>query len=125
MAPPAEAASCGGSPESPPPPPRDRPVVGEAEEVEGRWPGRAPGRAPRRRKLQQPRLCRMHRETVLSQSLRKYGRHATRIRLHGEDEDEIICVPDEERPTPEPGLHHRLPPVVEHLVEVDVRQERR
>ncbi len=98
-------------------------LMREAEQVEGPGPriSLAPVRRRRPAKLHQPRLLRMKREAVLPGSFGKHFRHAARVHLRRECDDEVVRVADEGCPPDEPGPHLRREPPVEHLVKVDVR----
>src|SRR5712691_9459884 len=114
----------------PPAPPRPLPEVGEAEKVETSRLLVRPC-SPRLRltaglfETHQTGLVGMEAEPVLAESLRPHLQHPPRIALPLEDQHEVIGKADQESFPLQPGLHHRLKPRVQHLVEVDVRQERR
>src|SRR6186713_3325764 len=67
----------------------------------------------------------MESQAVRAESLRQHGHHPASILLRREHEHSIVRVPDEKRLALQPRLHLGLEPRVEHLVQVDVRQERR
>src|SRR6202000_2387599 len=51
--------------------------------------------------------------------------HPPGIALQLENQNEVIGIADQESCPSQPGLHHSLKPRVQHLVKIDVRQERR
>jgi hypothetical protein len=101
-------------------------VVGEAQEIESPrafppfvvvrvfWP-------PER---DETGLSRVEGETELAESLRQHFEHPPSVVLPREADDEVIGVPDEKRVALQARLDVALEPLVQHLVEVDVRKER-
>jgi hypothetical protein len=97
--------------------------VREAEQIEGSW-TRARIVLTWPAKWNQSRLFRVKRETVPTESLREYFHHAMGVALQRECDDEIVRVADQEGPACQPGFHFLFEPHVEHVVEIDIRQER-
>ena len=103
------------------------PVVGETQEVKGRrlsttLASRDP-LGPTKR--DQPRLVGVQRKGVLRESLRQHRHHPPRVRLVGEYDDEVVRVPDEVGWPFHAWLNLLDKPPVQHLMEVDVRQQGR
>ena len=67
----------------------------------------------------------MEAQAVLAESLRQHLQHPPGIALQLEDQHEVIGKADQKRGPVQMGLHHRLKPRVQHLVKIDVRQQRR
>ena len=63
-------------------------------------------------------------QTVFPESLREYRQHSARIRLAREDDHEVVGVPDQEGPAFQAWLDLMLKPLVQHLVQIDVRKQR-
>src|SRR4051812_29847773 len=111
-------------------PPRPLPEVGEAEKVEApRLLVRLRSSGPRSRtgpfETHQTGLVGVEAQAVLAESLRQHLQYPPSIALQLEGQHEVIGKADQKRCPLQPGLHHRLKPRVQHLVKVDVRQERR
>src|SRR5258706_9164449 len=101
----------------------------ETEQIKRPWPARPRliiGGAPcRMSEVDEPRLLWVKCQTILGKSRWQYALDTQGIALVGEADDEVVRIPDEKRTAVKPWLHVSCEPFVEHLVEVDVRQERR
>src|SRR5436305_11253901 len=73
----------------------------------------------------QPGLVRVEAKAISVESLRQYLQHPPSIALQLEDQDEVVCEADQTRRPVQPRLDLGLKPLVQYLVEVDVRQQRR
>jgi hypothetical protein len=100
-------------------------LAGEAKEVEGPriipTVTRLGSRPPER---YESGLLRVEIEPVPRKPFREHLRYPTRVVLPGEDEYGIVRKADEGRRAPQPRLHDVLEPLVQHLMEVDVREQR-
>src|SRR6266478_5757978 len=67
----------------------------------------------------------MDRQTVLAEPLRQYTQHAASVRFTGKTHDKVVRITYQEGATLETRLHHFLEPHVQHIVQVNVGQERR
>jgi hypothetical protein len=97
----------------------------EAKEVEGPriipTVTRVGSRAPER---YESGLLRVEFQPVLRKPLREHLRDPTRVVLPGEDEHGIVRKADKSRRAPQSRLHDVLEPLVQHLMEIDVREQR-
>jgi hypothetical protein len=66
----------------------------------------------------------VERQAVLAEALRQYLQHATGVLFTGEAHDEVVRVAYQESASLQPGLHLLLEPHVQHVVQVDVGQQR-
>src|SRR5437867_9878437 len=108
----------------PPAPPTD---MGKPEKVKGprlRPRPRFPLRQRVAPKLQQPCLLGVERQPILLESLPQHCQHFLGILPILKTENEVVGVPDFTRLPAQPRLHHVLEPLVEHVVQVDVGQQR-
>ena len=64
-------------------------------------------------------------QAVLRESLREHAHETARVVLPREDHDEVVCVADEMRAAFQPRHHLLRKPLVEDIVEVNVREKRR
>ena len=108
------------------PPTRLAPIMREAKKVEG---PRSTTTAATTRRSRAPErdesgLLRVEIEPVLRESLREHLRYPTRVVLPSKDEDGIVRKADEGSRAPHMRLHDILEPLVQNLVEVDVREQR-
>jgi len=71
----------------------------------------------------EPGFLRVQCKAVLRESFRKHVHDATSIGLVAEADDEVVSVAHEESSSSQPRLDYHLKPRVEHLVEVDVREQ--
>src|SRR3984893_18151445 len=106
------------------------PVMSEAQQVEGVGPGariaavgrhrNPPVRSP---EINQPGLLRVKRQAVLRQPLRQHVEDSSLVQFVLEDDNNIICITNENRAAGK-SLHD-LPckPFIKHLMQVDVRQD--
>jgi hypothetical protein len=114
------------SPDYPSTPPRLAPEVGEAQEIEGLGsliPSR--GLAPRASEFQQSGLLGMEAQTEPRKTVCQHGLDSPSINLVLEQDDEVIRVTDQETPTAQTRLDIPNPPRIEHIVQIDVRKQRR
>src|SRR5437016_1482760 len=100
--------------------------MGETQEVErprlrSSWCVLWPQRAGRSQERHQTRLVRMNRQTVLGKPFRQHLQHPASVVLTSKTHDQIIRIPNEESTAPQTRLHHLLEPLVQHVVQVDVR----
>ena len=105
--------------------------MGEPQQVEGAGPGlsipvfgrcqRSPVRAP---KINQPGLLRVKRQAIFRHSLRQHLYDSPRVLLALEDDDYIIRVADQNRTADKSRSDLSREPLIERLVQVDVRQQR-
>src|SRR5262249_45507995 len=126
---PADSAGCRATADHLVPLPRLPPVMGEAQKVER--PGPVPGlrltpvaslRGPLER--HQPRLVRVNGQAVLAEPLRQDFQNTPRVLLVLEADHEVVRVADQEGTSLQTRLHLLEPPVVQHVVQVDVGQQR-
>src|SRR5215203_6633444 len=111
-------------------PPRPFPEMGEAKKVEA--PRLLVGLRSARPvcrtgpfETHQTSLVGMEAQAVLAESLRQHLQHPPSIALQLKDQHEVIGKADQKCCPLQPGLHHRLKPRVQHLMKIDVRQQRR
>src|ERR1700676_2630334 len=109
--------------------PRSAPAVGETQEVESPRPGTltgvptvGPGLWLER---QQPGVVGMHRQPVPVKSLWQQVQHPPCVFFTGEAYDEVVRIADQERTSLQPRLDFLLEPHVQHIVQIDVGQQRR
>jgi hypothetical protein len=99
------------------------PIVSEAKEVESLRSAFMATMRPRPPERYETSFLRVEFEPVLRKPFRKHLRYSTRVVLSGKDEDGIVRKADEGRRTPQSRLHDVLEPLVQHLMEVDVREQ--
>ncbi len=111
--------------------PGESPVVREPQNVEraGWWESvtvlpRAPTTS-RSAERDQTTLRRVHREAKAPEAFRQHVPHPVGVRFLLEDNDHVVRIADEDASATETRLHLRREPHIEHMVEVDVRQQRR
>ena len=110
----------------PAPLPGASPIVGEPQHHEAALALRtAPLRLRRSAKLYHPRLLGVQPQPVLLQPLRQHPKHPSHVVLVLEHQHRVVGVADLKRPPPKPRLHFVLEPLIQHFVQVDVRQCRR
>jgi hypothetical protein len=66
----------------------------------------------------------MQLEAVLAKSLRQDIHDSTRVRLVGENHRGIVGKTDQHGAPCEPGSHFLFEPLVQHIVQVEVREDR-
>ena len=101
--------------------------MGESEKVEGRRLA-APStltRPTRTPTVDQPCLFRVQTKTESPKSLRQHLRHPSCIGLVSKYDDEVVRIPDQVGRLPHPRLDLLDKPAIQHLVQVDIRQQRR
>ena len=81
----------------------------------------APRRLRRPAKLHHPRLLRVQPQPVLPKPLRQHPKHPPRIVFPLEDQHGIVSISDLKGPPPKPRLDLVLEPLIQYLVQVDVR----
>ena len=103
--------------------------MGEAQEVErpGAFLGSRSTPAAthlRPAKRHQPRLVRVDGQAIPAETLRQDFHHSPRVRFVLEADHEVVGVADQESTPFQAGLHLLVPPVIQHVVQVDVGQQR-
>ncbi len=73
----------------------------------------------------QARLVRMKGQAEAPQPFAEHFHHTPSVVLAFEIDDEVVAVADQGCPAPQSRLHLGLEPRVEHVVQIDVREERR
>ena len=122
---PSEACAPRLAPHPPVPVPSSPPIEREPDTVKG---GRTfatlllLGRTP---KGQQTCLVRVQGQSKAPQALVKHRHHPPCIVLVFKADHKVVGVPDQSRLTPQSRLHLGLEPSVEHIMEIDVPQQRR
>src|SRR5256712_4258478 len=109
------------------PPPASRTDVGKAQKVKRAWlrpPALVRLRQSLAPKLDQASLARMQPQPVLLESLSQHRQDSLRILPILKTENEVVRVPDFIGFAPQPRLHHVLKPLIEHVVQVNVGQQR-
>ena len=100
----------------------------EAEKVECLrlpLPGASAGSRPRRPELDQPRLLGMQLQPKLREALAQLGQEPLGVRPVLKPHDEVVRIPHDDHVAVGLRLPPPLDPEVEHVVQVDVGQERR
>src|SRR5271155_1769887 len=125
---PTEPARCRLPPHHPETTPRSRPEVREPQQVKRSWLGSRflrvqPLAGPY--KWYQPRFLRMQRQPVSSEPLRQHVQHSPGVLFMDKAHDEIVRITNEKRTPPQPRLDFPLEPFIQHVVQIDVGQERR
>ena len=98
-------------------------MVREAQKVEGPRPIVTPVVAVGPMKRHESRLLQVQRQAVLAESLRQDLQESLGIMLVVEQHDEVIRIPEQLSTTRESRLNVSDEPLVEHVVQVDVRKE--
>ena len=75
-------------------------------------------------KIHQTGLLRMQAQTVFGESLRQYRQHPPRILFPLEDQRRVIRKTDLKRPSPKPWLDFVLKPHIEHVMQIEVTEQR-
>ena len=101
---------------------RPPPIVGEAQKVEGpRTLSIGTLRSP---EGHQTRLVRVERQPILCEAFTEHPQHPFCILLILEAHDHVVSEANHEGTTPHARLHLGGKPLVEHIVEVDVAEQR-
>src|SRR5687767_11403030 len=74
-------------------------------------------------KLHQPGLVRMQRQSVLRKSLFQHVEHFLGVLPVLKAENEIVGKTDLVGFASQPGLHHRLEPLIEYVMKVDIGEQ--
>ncbi len=124
---PSEAVLRGPLLDDPLPGERLTPVVREAQQIERprtlvRTIGRGRFGAT---EVDQSRLGRVQLQAVLAETLRQHIHHPERILLVREQEHRVVRIADQRGPVGQPRLDLAVKPRIEHIVQEDVRQQRR